>query len=69
VDTRKVIFLLCTAALLTACGTSPKERRDKAEAQYYEEKTNMMQAYQECIKKANDDQVKLDACEPLKPVE
>lgn len=68
-DTRKVIFLLCTTAFLTACGTSPEERRDKAEAQYYEEKTNMMQAYQECIKEANDDQEKLDACERLKAVE
>ena len=29
----------------------------------------MMQAYQECIKEANDDQEKLDACERLKAVE
>jgi outer membrane biogenesis lipoprotein LolB len=66
---KKLVCLVCAAAFLTACGTSPEERRDKAEAQYYEEKTNMMQEYQACIKKAKDDQQQLDACERLKPVE
>ena len=68
-DMQKLILVVCTAALLTACGTSPKERKEKAEAQYYEEKTRMMQEYNDCITKAKEDQQKLDACERLKPVE
>jgi len=63
---RKLIVLVCAAGLLAACGTSPKERAHKAEAQYYEEKTRMMQEYQDCVKKAGKDQEKLDACERLK---
>ena len=68
-DMQKLIVLVCTVALLTACGTSPKERKQKAEAQYYEEKTRMMQEYNSCIQKAKEDQEKLDACNRLKPVE
>ena len=68
-NTQKFVFLVSTAVLLTACGTSPEERRDKAEAQYYEEKTNMMQQYQACVEEAKDDQQKLDACERFKPGE
>jgi hypothetical protein len=62
-------FLVCTVALLTACWTSPKERKEKAEAQYYEEKTRTMQQYKKCIDDAGQDQQKLDACERLKTVE
>ena len=51
-DMQKLIVLVCTAALLTACGTSPKERKHKAEAQYYEEKTRTMQEYKDCVDKA-----------------
>jgi len=65
VDMQKLSFLVCTAALLTACGTSPEERKDKAEAQYYEEKTRTMQEYKDCIDKAGEDQQKLDVCERL----
>jgi len=64
-DMKKLSFLVCTAALLTACGTSSEERKNKAEAQYYEEKTNTMQEYKKCVDKAGEDQQKLDACERL----
>jgi len=65
VDMEKLILLVCTAALLAACGTSPTQRKEKAEAQYYEEKTRTMQEYKDCVDKAGEDQQKLDACERL----
>lgn len=64
-NTQKLAFFVCAAALLTACGTSPKERSDKAQARYYEEKTRMLQDYKECVNQAGVDQQKLDACERL----
>jgi uncharacterized lipoprotein len=59
---QKICFLVCTVALLAACGTSPKERKDKAEAQYYEEKTRIMQEYKDCVDDAGKDQQELTAC-------
>ena len=62
---QNLIFLACTAALLTACGSSPEKQKAQAEAEYTEEKTKTMQEYKACIKKAKEDQQKLDACERL----
>ena len=65
-NTQKLFFLVCTATLLTACGASPKESKEEAEAKYLEEKTHALQEYNKCIQDAEEDQKKLDACERLK---
>lgn len=51
--------------LLTACGSSPEKEKARAEAKYTEEKTKTLQEYKACVKKAGEDQQKLDACERL----
>jgi hypothetical protein len=62
---KKLVFLACTTLLLTACGSSPEKQKAQAEAEYTEEKTKTLQEYKSCIKKAKEDQQKLDACERL----
>jgi len=51
--------------LLVACGSSPQQKKDTAEARYTEEKTKTMKEYKECIKRAKEDTAKLNACEYL----
>jgi hypothetical protein len=48
-----------------ACGSNPEERKAKAEAELTQEKTKTMQEYKTCVKKAKDNQQKLDDCERL----
>jgi hypothetical protein len=67
----KVIVKILKAALLifmiiavSACG-SAERKKNKAEARHTDEKTKTMQEYKSCIKKAKEDQAKLDACERL----
>jgi hypothetical protein len=67
----KVIVKILKAALLifmiiavSACG-SAERKKNKAEARNTDEKTKTMQEYKSCIKKAKEDQAKLDACERL----
>jgi len=62
-----VRFLLLTSlvSILIACGSNPEERKAKAEAELTQEKTKTMQEYKACVKKAKDDQQKLDSCERL----
>lgn len=61
----KPILIAAAVTLLTACGTTPEERRDHAEAEYAQEKTKTMQEYKECVKKAKGDEKKLNSCEAL----
>ena len=49
---------------ISACG-SAERKKNKAEAAYTDEKTKTMQEYKSCVKKAKEDQAKLDACERL----
>jgi hypothetical protein len=51
--------------ILTACGSSPEKDKVRAEAAYTDEKTKTLQEYKACVKKAKEDQQKLDACERL----
>ena len=60
----KFALLLLTIVTVAACGSSER-KKNKAEAQYTEEKTKTMQEYKSCVKKAKEDQDKLDACERL----
>ena len=60
----KFALLVLTIVTVAACG-SAERKKNKAEAQYTEEKTKTMQEYKSCVKKAKDDQDKLDACERL----
>jgi hypothetical protein len=61
----KLIFVAGLVSLLAACGSSPEKEKAKAEAKYTDEKTKTMQEYKTCVKKAEEDQAKLDACERL----
>ena len=62
---RKFILVTGIISLMTACGSSPEKQKARAEAEYTEEKTKTMQEYKACVKKAKEDQQKLDACERL----
>ena len=61
----KSIFFICAVSLLAGCGSSPEKDKARAEAAYTEEKTKTLKEYKECVKKAKEDQAKLDACERL----
>ena len=61
----KQLLLISTILLLTACGSSPDKQKARAEAEYTKEKTKTMQEYKSCLKKAKENQEKLDACERL----
>jgi len=63
--TIKSIVVISAMALLVACGNSPQQKKDIAEARYMEEQTKTMKQYKECIGKAKTDTQKLDACELL----
>ena len=60
----KMTLLAVTLVTIAACG-SAERKKNKAEAEYTKEKTKTMQEYKSCIKKAKDDQDKLDACERI----
>jgi hypothetical protein len=60
----KFALIVLTIVTVAACG-SAERKKNKAEAQYTDEKTKTMQEYKSCIKKAKEDQDKLDACERL----
>ena len=62
---QRSIFVAVMLSSLTACGSSPEKDKARAEAQYTEEKTKTLQEYKACVKKAKEDQQKLDACERL----
>jgi uncharacterized lipoprotein len=64
-DMRKSVLGVGIVVLLAACGSTPEEKKAAAEAELTEEKTKTMQEYKECVKKAKEDQAKLDACERL----
>ena len=64
-DMRKLVLVAGVVALLAACGSTPEEKKAAAEAELTEEKTKTMQEYKECVKKAKEDQAKLDACERI----
>jgi hypothetical protein len=61
----KSIFFIGVVSLLAACGSSPEKDKARAEAAYTEEKTKTLKEYKDCVKKAKEDQAKLDACERL----
>ena len=63
--TLKTAVLVVIIAGLTACGSAGQKQKNKAEARHTDEKTKTMQEYKSCIKKAKDDQQKLDKCEML----
>ncbi len=60
----KTALIVLTIITLSACGSSER-KKNKAEAEYTKEKTKTMQEYKSCVKKAKDNQAKLDACERL----
>ena len=62
---RNIVITAGIIALLTACGSSPEKEKARAEAAYTEEKTKTLKEYKTCVKKAGEDQQKLDACERL----
>lgn len=66
----KSVVLAGMVSILVACGSNPEKDKNRAEAKYTEEKTKTIQEYKSCVKKAKQDQDKLDNCERiLKAVE
>jgi hypothetical protein len=61
----KTVVLAGLVSILVACGSNPEKEKNRADAKYTEEKTKTMQEYKSCVKKAKQDQDKLDACERL----
>jgi outer membrane biogenesis lipoprotein LolB len=66
VKTNKVrtVILVVTLASLAAC-SSAQRKVNKADAKQTQEQTKTMQEYKSCVKKAKQDEDKLDACERL----
>ena len=60
----RTVILVVTLASLAACG-SGQRKVNKAEAKQTQEHTKTMQEYKSCVKKAKQDQDKLDVCERL----
>jgi hypothetical protein len=60
----KIALIILTIISVSAC-SSAERKKNKAEAAYTNEKTKTMQEYKSCVKKAKEDQAKLDACERL----
>ena len=60
----KAALIVLTIITVSACG-SAERKKNKAEAALTDEKTKTMQEYKSCVKKAKQDQDKLDACERL----
>ena len=60
-------FVIAAAAttLLSACGSTPEEKKMEAEAKKTQEETKTMQEYKECVRKAKTDAEKLSSCEYL----
>lgn len=63
-QTRRLLLVAGIGAVLTGCA-SAERRKARAEADLAREKTKTMQEYKSCIKKAGNNQEKLDACERL----
>ena len=61
----KPLLIVGIVSFLVACGSSPQQKKDTAEARHTEEKTKTLKEYKECINKAKQDTAKLDACEYL----
>jgi hypothetical protein len=64
-STHELILISAAVTLLTACGATPEERKQHAEAEYTQEKTKILQDYKACVKKAKGDEKKLNNCEAL----
>ena len=64
IDKVRTVILVVTLASLAACG-SAERKVNKAEAKQTDEHTKTMQEYKSCVKKAKQDQDKLDVCERL----
>ena len=59
-----MIIIIVAIGALAACG-SAERKMNKAEAKKTQEETKTMQEYKSCVKKAKQDEAKLDACERL----
>ena len=67
---RNTVILAGLVSILVACSSNPEKEKNRAEAKLTDEKTKTMQEYKSCIKKAKQDEAKLDVCERiLKAVE
>ena len=60
----KTVLLVATLVTIAACG-SAERKKNKADAERTKEETKTMQEYKACVKKANSDEDKLDACERI----
>lgn len=61
----KIIMLTAMVSALVACGSAGEKQKNKADAKYTQEKTKTMQEYKSCVKKAKNDEDKVEVCERL----
>ncbi|MDX2465228.1 MAG: hypothetical protein QNK31_12050 [Porticoccus sp.] len=59
-----VLFAFFAAVSLVAC-SSAEEKKDEAQAEYTQEKTETLKEYKECVKEAGEDAAKMSQCEAL----
>lgn len=60
-----LVLLTTIAALNLAACSSAENKKDRAEAEYTEEKTETIKQYKECVDDADGVAEKLAQCEPL----
>lgn len=60
----RMIILAIAVVTVAACGSGQRQV-NKAEAKKTHEETKTMQEYKSCVKKAKQDEEKLDACERI----
>ena len=61
----KSLLIVGIVSVLAACGSSPQQKKDTAEARHTEEKTKTLKQYKQCVQRAKQDTAKLEACEYL----
>jgi hypothetical protein len=62
-NVKHCICVLAIAVLITGCGNSQR-KVNKSEAAVNKERLSLIEDYNKCIKKADEDEVKVKACEP-----
>jgi hypothetical protein len=57
------IFLLALIVGTTLACSSPQDKAYQAQEKVHKERLELVEKYQECLKKAGDDEEKKEACE------
>ena len=58
----RIFLVVIVAVMMSACGSAERQA-NKSQAELNNEKVKLSEQYQECMKKAGDDQAKQAQCE------